>query len=135
MRSKNDMIEDNKNICHKNYLMKVLKEERTNLNIREKQISESLKHCEEKLNADEMEFQMVKQEDMDLHKKHDLKIIEMLLNIKNSNIKLKELIELDKRLCHDMHYQIKRIISLQKYASFIHDVVNIGNIIDSSILI
>jgi len=127
VRSTKDMLEDNKNICHKNYLKKVLIEERQNINDREKHISQSLLNSEKKLNQDELEFQICKEEDTDLHKQQELKIIEALFGIKNSNIKLKELIEQDKRLLHDMHYQIKRILSLQKYASFIHDVTNIGN--------
>ena len=59
-----DFIEENKDISHKNYLINILKNERTNLNEKEKKITDALKVCEKKLTSDEIEFNDCKENDL-----------------------------------------------------------------------
>ncbi len=72
IRSKRDLLDDNNNIAHKNFLIKILREERINLNDREKQITESLADLERKLTMDEQEFNICKEGDMKEHKQQEL---------------------------------------------------------------
>ncbi len=69
--SAKEFIEENKDISHKNYLINILKNERTNLNEREKQITVSLKACEKKLSNDEVEFNECKNVDTKERKEHE----------------------------------------------------------------
>jgi len=63
-----DFIEENKDISHKNYLINILKSERTVLNEREKQITDSLRQCEKKLTQDELDFNDCKTNDTNSQK-------------------------------------------------------------------
>ena len=72
VRSKKELIEDHRNISHKNYLMKILKEEITNLNVRENQISTTLLISEKKLQTDELEFNKCIENDFKKFKMREL---------------------------------------------------------------
>lgn len=72
VRSKKDMMDEHYSISHKNYIIKILKEERSNLNGREQHIIESLKSCETDLNIDEIGFNNCKEADQFLYKRQEL---------------------------------------------------------------
>jgi len=80
-----EFIEENKDISQKNYLINIIKNERTLLNEKEKQISKSLNNCEKILTEDEIEFMNCKIKDINDYKKQEQVILELFFKIKAYN--------------------------------------------------
>jgi len=124
-RLKSVVLNDTKEICLKNYLISLLKDKRTDINEKERNITKALRDSENQLDSDYKNFIDFVEETKRKQKKEE----EELYKLKNSheekdkNLK-KESIEF-KKLSEDLERTVKIICLLKSYGSFVHKVIGI----------
>jgi hypothetical protein len=116
-------VNDNKEICMKNYLINILKNERTSINENELLVTKALIDSKFKLHKDERKFDDFAEDEKKNNRYRDNRLVEIandnrvLLNTK------KKLMHEHKQIIDDLDRTIKIITNFKGNASFVHTVL------------
>ena len=120
---KNVVLMDSKEICLKNYLIGLLKEKRTDINEKERNIEKALKQSENQLDRDCKEFvDFVENTKKKLKMEDDEFIQYKNFHEKAENQYRKECIEF-KKLSEELERTVKLICLLRSYGVFVYKVL------------
>jgi hypothetical protein len=120
---KSVVLMDSKEICLKNYLIGLLKDKRTDINEKERNIEKALKESENQLDKDCKEFiDFVESTKMKLKLEDDEFIKNKKDHEKAEAIYRKELNE-NKKLSEDLERTVKLIVLLRSYGAFVYKVL------------
>ena len=121
---KSVVLMDSKEICLKNYLIGLLKDKRTDINEKERNIEKALKESENQLDRDTKEFiDFVEETKKKLKLEDDEFIKYKNFHEKAENLYRKECTE-NKKLSEDLERTVKLICLLKSYGSFVYKVLN-----------
>ena len=122
---KSVVLMDSKEICLKNYLIGLLKDKRTDINEKERNIEKALKDSENQLDKDCKEFiDFVESTKMKLKKEDDEFIKNRRDHEKAESIYRKELNE-NKKLSEDLERTVKLISLFRSYGVFVYKVLGL----------
>ena len=120
---KSIVLMDSKEICLKNYLIGLLKEKRTDINEKERNIEKALKESENQLDRDCKEFiDFVEETKKKLKLEDDEFIKYKNYHEKAESLYRKELSE-NKKLSEDLERTVKLICLLRSYGNFVYKVL------------
>ena len=120
---KNEVLMDNKEISLKNYLIGLLKEKRTDINEKERNIEKALKQSEIQLDRDTKEFiDFVEATKRRLKLEDDEYVKYRNLHEQTENLYRKESTEF-KKLLEELERTVKSINVLRGYGSFVYKVL------------
>ena len=123
-RFRKALLQDSKEISLKNYLIGLLKEKRTNINEKEKNIRNALFDCENRLNTDHREFaDFVEKTNKRMKLEEDTYLKYKTLNEEKNAIFSKEKI-INKKLNEDLKQILKLIYRFNDYGNFIYKAAN-----------
>jgi hypothetical protein len=124
-KAKIDYINDNREICLKNYLIDLLKDKRTEINDRELAITKALKESENKLERDYKDFLSYVEKEKNKTKEQE----QEYLYIKNNNDLNKKnektLVNENGQILGDLERNVKVIQGSKSLAMFVHSVVGV----------
>lgn len=130
-RMKSVTLNETKEICLKNYLIDLLKEKRTDINEKERNITKALRESENRLDADYKDFVDFVEDTKRRQKKEEEELTRLkTLHEEKDNICKKELSD-NKKLSEDLERTIKVICLLKSYGSFVHKVLGLPFVFDS----
>lgn len=132
-KGKHAFITDTRDVCLKNYLIGLLKEERTVLSDKELKIQEALLSSEKRLTEDTKYFLDYVEREKESIKTKEEKIIKQTAENKNLTDKLNELKKERKTLIDDSERCIKNITNLKAISVFVHKLLGIRNINSSNL--
>lgn len=113
-----------KEVCYKNYTISLLKERRTNLNLKEYLINKSLQEYSDELEIDNKNFMNFIEEAKNRYRKEEDALIESRqLREKEENLFVKETL-LNKKLYETLERKIRELYQLKRYGSFIHKILD-----------
>ena len=123
-RMRNLVMNDTRDICLKNYLIGLLKESRTDLNEKEKNITKALRDSENRLDTDYRNFIDFVEGTKKKQKKEEEELTRLkALHEEKDNLYKKECVE-NKKLYEELEKTVKMIGLLKSYGSFVHKVLN-----------
>ncbi len=130
-RMRNLVMNDTRDICLKNYLIGLLKESRTDLNEKEKNITKALRDSENRLDTDYRNFIDFVEGTKKKQKKEEEELVRLkTLHEEKENLYKKECIE-NKKLYEELEKTVKMICLLKSYGSFVHRVLNMNFELDN----
>ena len=130
-RLKSVILNDTKEICLKNYLIDLLKEKRTDINEKERNITKALRESENRLDIDYKDFVDFVEETKRKQKKEEEELARLkALHEEKDNLCKKEMSD-NKKLNEDLERTIKIICLLKSYGSFVHKVLGLPFVFDS----
>ena len=130
-RMRNIVMNDTRDICLKNYLIGLLKESRTDLNEKEKNITKALRDSENRLDTDYRNFIDFVEGTKKKQKKEEEELARLKsLHEENENLYKKECLD-NKKLYEELEKTVKMICLLKSYGSFVHRVLNINFELDN----
>ena len=119
------VMNDTRDICLKNYLIGLLKESRTDLNEKEKDITKALRDGETRLETDYRNFIEFVENTKKKQKKEEEELTKFKsLHEEKDNLYKKMIID-NKKLYDELEKTVKLICLLKSYGSFVHKVLNI----------
>lgn len=122
---KSVVLKDTKEICLKNYLIDMLKEKRTDINLKEKNITKALRDSETRLDDDYKGFVDFVEETKKDQKNRE----EILSNMKANLEKLEKIYKIkfddNKKYNEELEKTIKIICLLKSYGEFVHKVLGL----------
>ena len=125
-RMRNLVMNDTRDICLKNYLIGLLKESRTDLNEKEKNITKALRDSENRLDTDYRNFIDFVEGTKKKQKKEEEELVRLkTLHEEKDNLYKKECLE-NKKLYEELEKTVKMICLLKSYGSFVHRVLNMN---------
>ena len=128
---KSVVLMDSKEICLKNYLIGLLKESRTDLNEKEKNITKALRDSENRLDTDYRNFIDFVEGTKKKQKKEEEELVRLkTLHEEKDNLYKKECLE-NKKLYEELEKTVKMICLLKSYGSFVHRVLNMNFELDN----
>lgn len=122
-KSKLDNIVDCREICLKNYLIDLLKGERTVINDKELSITKALKESESRLDRDYRLFMDYMEGEKKRQKASEQEYLDILGKNKKRTEKEKWLLQENKQIVDDVERTVKMILNLKSYALFVHNVL------------
>ena len=130
-RMRNLVINDTRDICLKNYLIGLLKESRTDLNEKEKNITKALRDSENRLDTDYRNFIDFVEGTKKKQKREEEELVRLkTLHEEKDNLYKKECLE-NKKLYEELEKTVKMICLLKSYGSFVHRVLNMNFELDN----
>ena len=130
-RMRNIVMNDTRDICLKNYLIGLLKESRTDLNEKEKNITKALRDSENRLDTDYRNFIDFVEGTKKKQKKEEEELARLKsLHEEKENLYKKECLD-NKKLYEELEKTVKMICLLKSYGSFVHRVLNINFELDN----
>ncbi len=130
-RMRNIVMNDTRDICLKNYLIGLLKESRTDLNEKEKNITKALRDSENRLDTDYRNFIDFVEGTKKKQKKEEEELGRLKsLHEEKENLYKKECLD-NKKLYEELEKTVKMICLLKSYGSFVHRVLNINFELDN----
>ena len=130
-RMRNLVMNDTRDICLKNYLIGLLKESRTDLNEKEKNITKALRDSENRLDTDYSNFIDFVEGTKKKQKKEEEELVRLkTLHEEKDNLYKKECLE-NKKLYEELEKTVKMICLLKSYGSFVHRVLNMNFELDN----
>ena len=130
-RMRNLVMNDTRDICLKNYLIGLLKESRTDLNEKEKNITKALRDSENRLDTDYRNFIDFVEGTKKKQKKEEEELVRLkTLHEEKDNLYKKECLE-NKKLYEELEKTVKMICLLKSYGSFVHRVLNMNFELDN----
>ena len=128
----NDFILQNREICLKNFLIDLLKNERTSIAGKQEKITRALNDSEKKLENDYKEFMMYMDNEKNITKKNEQvkntinfqSFFEKVQKNKILSERKKKLTQENKQTQDEIARQVSIIINYKTYALFIHKVMN-----------
>ena len=124
-RKKNVVMNDTREICLKNYLIGLLKEKRTDINEKERNITKALRDSENKLDLDYKNFLNFVEGTKRKQKKEEEELQRLKSLHEQKEIIYKREITDYKKLIEDLERTVKLICLLKSYGSFVHKVLKI----------
>ena len=124
-RLKSVVMNDTKEICLKNYLIGLLKEKRTDINEKERNITKALRDSENKLDSDYKNFLDFVEGTKKKQKKEEEELQRLKSLHEQKEIIYKKEITDYKKLIEDLERTVKLICLLKSYGSFVHKVLKI----------
>ena len=124
-RLKSVVMNDTKEICLKNYLIGLLKEKRTDINEKERNITKALRDSENKLDLDYKNFLNFVEGTKRKQKKEEEELQRLKSLHEQKEIIYKREITDYKKLIEDLERTVKLICLLKSYGSFVHKVLKI----------
>ena len=125
VKSKSDYLHDNKEICLKNYLIDLLKENRTEINDKELAISKSLKESENRLERDYKDFLSFVEREKIRQKDQETKYLIIKNNNDEMKINEKNKTQENKQILDELERTVKMILNHKSYAVFVHNVLGV----------
>lgn len=119
----NNFINDNREICLRNYLIDLLKGERTSISDKEHTVTRALKESENKLENDFTEFMKFTEREKRKQKVNEQRLIDYISKNKQLQEKKKKLVQENKQIMDDLDRTVKIILNLKGNASFVHTVL------------
>jgi len=116
-------VTDNREISMKNFLLDLLKDERSLINSKEFLVSKTLKESEVRLNKDFKNFVDFVDEEKRNQKLNEQKLIEFFNHNRELAIVKKKLIQENKTVVDDLDRTVKSINNLKSNAAFVHIVL------------
>ena len=130
-RMRNIVMNDTRDICLKNYLIGLLKESRTDLNEKEKNITKALRDSENRLDTDYRNFIDFVEGTKKKQKREEEELVRLkTLHEEKDNLYKKECLE-NKKLYEELEKTVKMICLLKSYGSFVHRVLNMNFELDN----
>ena len=130
-RMRNLVMNDTRDICLKNYLIGLLKESRTDLNEKEKNITKALRDSENRLDTDYRNFIDFVEGTKKKQKREEEELVRLkTLHEEKDNLYKKECLE-NKKLYEELEKTVKMICLLKSYGSFVHRVLNMNFELDN----
>ena len=124
-------MNDTRDICLKNYLIGLLKESRTDLNEKEKNITKALRDSENRLDTDYRNFIDFVEGTKKKQKREEEELVRLkTLHEEKDNLYKKECLE-NKKLYEELEKTVKMICLLKSYGSFVHRVLNMNFELDN----
>lgn len=124
-----NFVVDNREISMKNFLLDLLREERSLIDSKELLVSKTLKESETRLDKDYKAFIEFVEEDKKVKRLNEQKIIEFYNKNRDLMTVKKKLIQENKSVMDDLDRTVKSINNLKSNAAFVHLVL--GGIIFS----
>jgi hypothetical protein len=124
-RLKSVVMNDTKEICLKNYLIGLLKEKRTDINEKERNITKALRDSENKLDSDYKNFLDFVEGTKKKQKKEEEELQRLKSLHEQKEIIYKKEITDYKKLIEDLERTVKLICLLKSYGSFVHKVLRL----------
>ena len=124
-RLKSVVMNDTKEICLKNYLIGLLKEKRTDINEKERNITKALRDSENKLDLDYKNFLNFVEGTKRKQKKEEEELQRLKSLHEQKEIIYKREITDYKKLIEDLERTVKLICLLKSYGSFVHKVLRL----------
>ena len=124
-RLKSVVMNDTKEICLKNYLIGLLKEKRTDINEKERNITKALRDSENKLDSDYKNFLDFVEGTKKKQKKEEEELQRLKSLHEQKEIIYKKEIADYKKLIEDLERTVKLICLLKSYGSFVHKVLRL----------
>ena len=124
-RLKSVVMNDTKEICLKNYLIGLLKEKRTDINEKERNITKALRDSENKLDSDYKNFLDFVEGTKKKQKKEEEELQRLKSLHEQKEIIYKREITDYKKLIEDLERTVKLICLLKSYGSFVHKVLRL----------
>ena len=125
------VMNDTRDICLKNYLIGLLKESRTDLNEKEKNITKALRDSENRLDTDYRNFIDFVEGTKKKQKREEEELVRLkTLHEEKDNLYKKECLE-NKKLYEELEKTVKMICLLKSYGSFVHRVLNMNFELDN----
>lgn len=121
-----NFVTDNREISMKNFLLDLLKDERSLINSKELLVSKTLKDSEVKLEKDYKNFVEFVEEEKRNQKSNEQKLIEYFNHNRELATVKKKLIQENKTIVDDLDRTVKSINNLKSNAAFVHLVLG-GN--------
>lgn len=118
-----NFVEDNREISMKNFLLDLLKDERSSINSKEFTVTKALKDSEVRMDKDYKNFIDFVEEEKKTHKLNEQKIIENYNNNRELGIAKKKLNQENKTIVDDLDRTVKAINNLKSNAAFVHLVL------------
>jgi hypothetical protein len=118
-----NFVVDNREISLKNFLLDLLKEERSLIDSKELLVSKSLKESEIKLDKDYKAFIEFVEDDKKVKRLNEQKIIEFQNKNRDLETVKKKLIQENKSVMDDLDRTVKSINNLKSNAAFVHLVL------------
>lgn len=116
-------VTDNREICMKNFLLGLLKEERSLINAKESLVARALKDSDVKLEKDYKNFVEFIENEKKIQKNNEIVLIKAFDANKDLAVKKKKINQENKQICDDIDRTIKGILALKSYAGFVHIVL------------
>ena len=130
-RMRNLVMNDTRDICLKNYLIGLLKESRTDLNEKEKNITKALRDSENRLDTEYRNFIDFVEGTKKKQKREEEELVRLkTLHEEKDNLYKKECLE-NKKLYEELEKTVKMICLLKSYGSFVHRVLNMNFELDN----
>lgn len=120
---KNVVLQDSKEICLKNYLIGLLKEKRTDLNEKERNIEKALKQSENQLDRDTKIFIDFIERTKNKVKNEDDELIKNRSSHDKAEIIFRKESTENKKLSEELERTVKVICLLKNYGSFVYKVM------------
>ena len=118
-----NFVEDNREISMKNFLLDLLKDERSSINSKEFTVTKALKDSEVRMDKDYKNFIEFVEEEKKTHKLNEQKIIENYNNNRELGLVKKKLNQENKTIVDDLDRTVKAINNLKSNAAFVHIVL------------
>ena len=118
-----NFVTDNREISMKNYLLDLLKDERSLINSKELLVSKTLKDSEVKIEKDYKNFVDFAEEEKRNQKLNEQKLIEYFNHNRELATIKKKLIQENKTVVDDLDRTVKSINNLKSNAAFVHLVL------------
>ena len=118
-----NFVVDNREISLKNFLLDLLKEERSLIDSKELLVSKTLKESEVKLDKDFKAFIEFVEDDKKVKRLNEQKIIEFQNKNRDLETIKKKLIQENKSVLDDLDRTVKGINNLKSNAAFVHLVL------------
>ena len=130
-RLKSVVLNDTKEICLKNYLIDLLKEKRTDINEKERNITKALRESEDRLDADYKDFIDFVEDTKRKQKKEEEELTRLKSQHEEKDNLCKKELSDNKKLNEDLERTVKIIMLLKSYGSFVHKVLELPFVFDN----
>lgn len=125
VKAKTQQILENREICMKNYLIRLLKERRMEINDKELAITKALKESELRLEKDYKNFLRLMEDQKNEIKKNDSEYLALKNNNDLKKKKEKELETENNQTKGELERTVKSIMNYKDIAVFVHNVVDV----------
>ena len=107
----------------KNYLLDLLKSERTSINSKELMVTKALKDSENKLDRDHKDFINFVEKEKKSQRYNEQKLLDIISNNKKLESTKKKLLQENKHVEEELDRTVKSILNLKANASFVYNVI------------
>ena len=118
-----NFVTDNREICMKNFLLELLKDERSIINTKEHTVTKALKDSEFKLEKDYKNFVDFIENEKKSQKQNENELFQAFNKNRDLTISKKKFNQENKQIIDEIDRTVKGIVNLKSYAGFVHLVL------------